>query len=217
MRGWALILLTVAAAAGGCGRTETRRRPAAARAKPPAARQPVTTATKPSSRPSRPSTGPERRAVPPAARPEDDHRLHLRVVGVHDGDTLAGLDDSKTRFKIRLHAIDAPELGQAHGEAAKQALSGKVFGKDVVVIPKTIDQYGRTIGQVLVDGRDVNMEMLREGMAWHYEHFDDDERRREAERAARAAGLGLWQDRAPEPPWDYRRQEKRRKDAPGKR
>jgi endonuclease YncB( thermonuclease family) len=36
----------------------------------------------------------------------------LKVVGVHDGDTITGLTESKEQIKIRLDAIDAPELGQ---------------------------------------------------------------------------------------------------------
>lgn len=139
--------------------------------------------------------------------------LHLKVVGVHDGDTLTGLDDDKVQHKIRLNAIDAPELGQPHGQAAKKALSAKVFGRDVVVIPKTEDKYGRTIGQVLVDGRDVNREMIEEGMAWHYEHYDHDQRLRDAERSAREAARGLWQGPDPEPPWDHRREQRQEKRA----
>ncbi len=48
-------------------------------------------------------------------RHKEDHRLLLKVVGVHDGDTITGLDDSRTQYKIRLDAIDAPELGQPFG------------------------------------------------------------------------------------------------------
>jgi endonuclease YncB( thermonuclease family) len=132
-------------------------------------------------------------------------RLSLRVVGVHDGDTLTGLDESKTQFKVRLDAIDAPELGQPFGQAAKRALSEKVFGKDVVVIGKTRDKYGRTVGHVLSDGRDVNLEMLEEGMAWHYTKYDKNVRLSQAEGEARAAQRGLWQDRDPVPPWDWRK------------
>ena len=38
-----------------------------------------------------------------------------RVVGVHDGETITVLDDSKAQHKIRLTGIDAPELMQAFG------------------------------------------------------------------------------------------------------
>lgn len=144
-------------------------------------------------------------------------RQTLRVVGVHDGDTLTGLDENKVQHKIRLDGIDAPELGQPFGRAAKQALSDKVFGKDVVVEPKTKDRYGRTIGHVLVDGRDVNLEMLAEGMAWHFKQYDDDARRAQAEEESRAGGKGLWADEHAEPPWEWRRHDRQRNKPVGAR
>ena len=148
-------------------------------------------------------------AVQEPVHHEEHHRsdhaqLHLRVVGVHDGDTVTGLDDSKTQYKIRLDAIDAPELGQPFGQASKKALSEKVFGKDVVVIPKTKDKYGRTVGHILIDGRDVNLEMLEEGMAWHYEKYDTNKRLARAAEGAKTARLGLWSDVSSVPPWDWR-------------
>jgi micrococcal nuclease len=157
-----------------------------------------------------PEHAPAEPAVTRAQTPvhHDPRKLHLRVVGVHDGDTLTGLDDAKTQHKVRLDAIDAPELGQPFGQASKKALSEKVFGKDVAVIAKTTDRYGRTVGHVLIDGRDVNLEMLEEGMAWHYKKYDKNKRLGEAEESARAARKGLWQDRDPVPPWDWRKRDK---------
>jgi endonuclease YncB( thermonuclease family) len=143
-------------------------------------------------------------------RQKEDRQLLLKVVGVHDGDTITGLDDSKTQFKVRLDAIDAPELGQPFGQASKKALSEKVFGKEVVVIAKTKDRYGRTVGHVMIDGRDVNLEMLEEGMAWHYKKYDRNGRLARAEEEARVAKKGLWTDGDPVPPWDWRASEKRR-------
>jgi endonuclease YncB( thermonuclease family) len=146
-----------------------------------------------------------------SAHHREQRQVHLRIVGVHDGDTITGLGESKTQFKIRLDAIDAPELGQPFGQASKKALSEKVFGKDVAVIAKTTDRYGRTVGHVLIDGRDVNLEMLEEGMAWHYKKYDKNKRLGEAEESARAARKGLWQDRDPVPPWDWRKDRKDRR------
>jgi len=42
-----------------------------------------------------------------------------RVVGFHDGDTITALTDDMRQIKVRLHGIDAPELGQPFGQAAK--------------------------------------------------------------------------------------------------
>lgn len=187
--------------AGGCGRERTTPpgRPSKPEAPAAAADRPAPTETPRRERPSAPAGQAPR---------QDPAKLHLKVVGVHDGDTLTGIDENKAQHKIRLDAIDAPELGQPYGQAAKKALSAKVFGKQVVVIPKTTDRYGRTIGQVVVDGRDVNRELIEEGMAWHYTQYDDDERRRDAERSARDAARGLWQGPDPEAPWDHRREQR---------
>ena len=138
----------------------------------------------------------------------DAKQLYLKVVGVHDGDTITGLDEDKKQFKIRLDAIDAPELGMPFGQASRKALSEKVFGKMVEVIVKSKDRYGRTVGHVLLDKRDMNLEMLEAGMAWHYAHYDHNKRLAEAEQEARRNRIGLWQDPNPVAPWDWRKAKK---------
>ena len=147
----------------------------------------------------------------PPPQKSSEKLLHLRVVGVHDGDTLTGLDEARTQFKIRLDAIDAPEIKQPFGQASKKALADKVFGKDVVVVAKTKDRYGRTVGHIMLGKRDINLEMLEEGMAWHYEKYDHNKRMREAEQTARAARRGLWAEVDSVPPWDWRAAGKSRK------
>jgi len=138
-----------------------------------------------------------------------------RVIGVHDGDTITVLDGEKRQHKVRLDAIDAPELGQPFGQAAKKALSAKVFDKDVVVVPKKIDKWGRTVGHVMVNGRDVNLEMLEEGHAWHYTQFDNNKRLGEAERSAKASKKGLWSDGNAVPPWEHRKEHRHEKHPAG--
>lgn len=134
-----------------------------------------------------------------------------RVVGVADGDTITVLDASNSQHRIRLQGIDAPESRQAFGSRSKQHLSDLVFDKQVGVEWEKKDQYGRTLGKVLAGGRDVNLEQVRAGMAWHYKHYQGDQSpadRRlyaEAEREAREARRGLWADPDPTPPWDFRR------------
>jgi endonuclease YncB( thermonuclease family) len=54
-----------------------------------------------------------------------------RVVGVSDGDTITVLDVSKAQHKVRLAGIDAPEKGQAFGNASKESLSRLVFDRQV--------------------------------------------------------------------------------------
>ena len=97
--------------------------------------------------------------------------LSGRVVAVHDGDTITVLDTNRTQHKIRLAGIDAPELGQAFGNPSKQNLSKWVYNRQVIVDWKKRDRYGRTVGVVLVDSHDVNLEQVRAGMAWWYRQY----------------------------------------------
>ncbi len=139
-------------------------------------------------------------AVSDAARAE----IRGRVVKVADGDTITILDAANVQHKIRFHGIDAPEKSQAFGQKSKQHLSSLVFGKDVCVKYKSRDKYGRILGTVHVDGKDVNLEMLRAGLAWHYKRYDSTPAYAAAELEARQNRRGLWADSNPTPPEDFR-------------
>lgn len=91
-----------------------------------------------------------------------------RVVGVHDGDTLTILTAEKQRVSVRLADIDAPELGQPFGRAAKRELSELCFNRTASVEARTVDRYGRTVGVVSCDGNDASRLMVERGMAWAY-------------------------------------------------
>ena len=145
-------------------------------------------------------------AVACAAQP-----LSGRVVGVSDGDTVTVLDAGKRSHKIRLLGIDSPEKSQAFGERAKQSLSDLVFNKEVTVEVAQKDRYGRSVGKIVLDGQDINLEQVRRGMAWHYKQYARDQAPpdrlayAQAEAAARQGKVGLWQDADPVPPWAFRR------------
>ena len=143
--------------------------------------------------------------------------LYGRVVGVSDGDTVTVLDSAYRQHKIRLMGIDAPEKKQAFGNLSKQSLSALVFNRHVQVEYNKKDKYGRTVGKIIVNGMDANLEQVRSGLAWHYKQYereqpaDDRATYAQAEEQARAARRGLWNDADPIPPWDWRRQQKTRK------
>lgn len=125
------------------------------------------------------------------------------------------LDSTNTQYRIRLEGIDAPESHQAFGVRSKKNLSEMVFGKDVTVVYQKTDQYGRLVGKILLDGKDVNLEQLKAGMAWHYKEYqreqtpEDREVYAKAEDEARTARRGLWQDQEPVEPSEFRKEEKR--------
>lgn len=133
------------------------------------------------------------------------------VVGVSDGDTIKVLDGGGRQHRVRLAGIDAPEKAQAFGQRSKQSLSALVYGRQVTIDTRKDDRYGREVGKVLVDGRDVNLEQLRRGMAWHYKAYEREQSAEDrafyaaAEDRAREAKLGLWADPHAMAPWDFRR------------
>ena len=140
--------------------------------------------------------------------------LQGKIVHVADGDTITVLDTNNTQHKIRLQGIDAPEKAQAFGQKSKQSLHQLIHNKQVSVEFQKKDKYGRIVGKVLHEGTDVCLEQIKLGMAWHYKQYaseqpkEDRETYAQAELAAKAQSVGLWKDKTPIPPWEFRRQSK---------
>lgn len=143
-------------------------------------------------------------------------QIEGKVVGVADGDTITILDEQKTQHKIRLMGIDAPEKGQPFGDASKKSLSDLAFGQSVTVDFNKRDRYGRVIGKVIRNGKDLNVEQIRRGLAWHYKQYqneqeiDDRSLYANEEYLAQRDRRGLWADKEPVAPWDYRRAKRQR-------
>lgn len=128
-----------------------------------------------------------------------------KVVGVKDGDTIVLLKNGE-EVTVRLYGVDTPEKSQAYGQKAKQYTSDMVFGKEVQLIVKNKDRYGRTVGTIILkDGRNLNEELIKNGYAWHYKAYSKDVNLANAETDARRFKRGLWQDPNPIAPWDYRK------------
>jgi len=93
------------------------------------------------------------------------------VSWVMDGDTVLLLPEGRHgALKWRISGIDAPELCQPGGEAAREALVARVLRHTVQIEPQGQDVYGRDIGRLWRDGQDVGAELVRSGMAWAWQH-----------------------------------------------
>ena len=133
--------------------------------------------------------------------------ITARVVGVADGDSITVLAPGNRQVKICLHGIDCPERRQAFGNRAKQFTSSQCYGKTITYRRVDIDRYGRTVATVyLDDGRELNLEILKAGFAWHYKRYSKRQDYANAENHARAERLGLWADKNPTAPWQWRRE-----------
>lgn len=144
------------------------------------------------------------------------------VTKVSDGDTITVHTPEETKLKVRLYGIDAPETeksnqrtghvskpGQPMGEDAKRYLLSKVFGKKVRLDVMDIDRYRRLVCIVWQGGKNINLEMIKIGMAEAYIEYLKDQPYRtqfiQAEKEAKASELGIWSDNAYERPCMFRK------------
>jgi len=131
--------------------------------------------------------------------------FHGKVVAVSDGDTIKVMHEGRTE-RVRLLGIDCPEKRQAFGRRAKQFTAAMAMGKTVTIETAGRDRYGRILGTVILpDGRNLNRELVKEGLAWCYRYYSLDGSLGQLEAEAQAARRGLWRESHPVAPWEFRR------------
>ncbi len=124
------------------------------------------------------------------------------VVRVYDGDTLTAVGNDQ-KIRVRLVGIDAPEtssgkrqIGQPYSQRSKKFLAGLVLNKLVEIKSYGLDRYGRILGIVYVDGKNINLEMIKTGLAEAYRGKPakgfNKAPYQQAEEQARSAGVGMW-------------------------
>ncbi|MFZ2161535.1 MAG: thermonuclease family protein [Sideroxyarcus sp.] len=173
-----------------------------------------------------------------------------KVIVVMDGDTVmvlreggseaAGFPPASSlrrraarKIKIRLANIDAPEKDQDFGKQSRDSLQEMVGRKIVQIDSRAVDQYGRIVGVVSVDGLNVNQEQVIRGMAWAapsgrknrrvspgspetqepggaplvgaVPHFNPNPNYSGLQNDARQARRGLWGQARPQAPWRWRK------------
>ena len=129
-----------------------------------------------------------------------------KVTAIKDGDTFEVLFDGEAE-RVRLAEIDCPESQQAFGQRAKQFASDLCFGKTVTVSAAgKRDRYGRVVGTVVTAGGvNVNEALVKAGYAWHYKSYSSNAQLGVYENEARQKQLGLWADKNPTAPWEWRK------------
>ena len=122
-------------------------------------------------------------ALSAPAAADEPRTFEGKCVRVLDGDTIDVLIDGHDQQRVRLFGIDSPETrhgqdkpGQPYSQVARRTLGELVKGKQVTVVDRG-RSYGRIVGSVTTTGADgqtldVELEMLRRGLAWHYKRFD---------------------------------------------
>ncbi|WP_082762664.1 thermonuclease family protein [Aliarcobacter cryaerophilus] len=128
-----------------------------------------------------------------------------KVVKVSDGDTVTILTSDKTQHKIRLNDIDAPEKKQNFGNKSKDNLAKYIAGKTVTVQYQKKDKYKRILGTIYYNNTDINLQQVKDGYAWVYRKYSNNQNYYKAEKLARDKRIGLWADKNPLEPWEFRR------------
>lgn len=133
------------------------------------------------------------------------HTLRGKIVRVSDGDTIVLIDSTNTQHRVRLDGIDCPEKGQPFGRKATDFVKQLTTGKEIVVEWEKKDRYKRILGVVYADGLNVNKELLKNGLAWHYKHFNQDKELAELEQQAKDKKLNIWSEKNPIEPYQWRK------------
>ncbi|MES9897708.1 MAG: thermonuclease family protein [Sedimenticola sp.] len=94
-----------------------------------------------------------------------------KVTRIVDGDTLVFLDQEKQQHRVRLAGIDTPERKQPFGKRATENQAQLAGNKHARLEWEKRDRYNRVIGKVLVGGVDINLQQVRDGLAWHYKRY----------------------------------------------
>lgn len=129
-----------------------------------------------------------------------------KVTGIKDGDTFEVLYDGQPE-KVRLADIDCPEKSQPFGNNAKQYASDLCFGNTVTVTSNgKRDRYGRIVGTIVTQDKiNVNEQLVAAGLAWHYKAYSKNDDLDAIEQKARKGKAGLWADKNPVAPWEWRK------------
>lgn len=151
--------------------------------------------------------------------------LSMKVTEVHDGDTFkgrvlkrSGKCDPRDEISIRIGKIDAPEMKQPFGPAARDAARVLLLDRTVHVVISG-KSYNRLVADYIGTDRyvaDVARQLVIDGWAWHYAPArlsrlwrftrmrERDKELAVAQQASREAKRGIWAQGSPERPWVYR-------------
>ena len=133
------------------------------------------------------------------------------VTYVTDGDTLWVRPASGAKsVRIRIDGVDAPEICQTYGMAARKALSARLANQTVTVQTISRDSFGRLLARVSVTPKfkssaDVGEWLVREGHAWSYRYRRDSGPYANQQATARAARKGLFAATRPQEPREFRK------------
>lgn len=110
------------------------------------------------------------------------------VLGIIDGDTFV----IEGKNKIRLRHVQAPELEFCGGQEAKKMLENLIKDKRIKIQNEIPDPWGRSMGIVFVDGKNVNQILIASGLVRYYHDvtpFEDEFKKAAAQAESQRLGI----------------------------
>lgn len=130
--------------------------------------------------------------------PPSEHDGPWTVASIVDGDTIYVRDQYDRQRHIRIQAINTPEIGASLAQEGTEALTNMIRGRSLTLRCAAADMHAREVCEVIADGRDAGLELVRQGLATYERQFKheqipaDRELYAAAETEARNARLGIW-------------------------
>ena len=135
--------------------------------------------------------------------------IRSRIFHIVDGDSYSVTTPDGEKLRVRMEGIDAPEKSMPYFEESRDYLNKLTEGEELIIIVHGVDRYSRILAYTyLRDGRELSHEMLLAGYAWHYKQYNKKKALRTMEKIARTTKRGLWKDKNPQPPWEFREQQR---------
>jgi micrococcal nuclease len=161
----------------------------------------------------------------PAAANSTIGSMNCLVTDIINGDNIT-VNAEGTQIKVQLYGVYAPvmtqinythnwlrKIGQPFARESFIALANKILHQQVnleimQIVSSPHSPYLRAIATVRLAGRNINLEMVAEGMGWASRTFPGQPYAAEyvhAQEHARAGKLGLWTQNNPVPPWEFKK------------
>jgi micrococcal nuclease len=133
--------------------------------------------------------------------------FNAKVIRVIDGDTIEIQQETKIQ-RVRIWGIDTPERDQSYARPAHQFTRSLLAGREVKVLPKYFDCYGRLVAIIIVDEKNISEELVRSGLAWVHIYYCNElicDNWKSLQERAMFEHRGLWNDRHPVAPWQWKK------------
>ncbi len=135
--------------------------------------------------------------------------IEVKILKISDGDSFHASYDNLP-IRVRLYGIDAPERKQINSSFSENQLKEILkVNESYTIEVMDVDAYGRYVGIAYVgEGETAQQLLLEEGNVWLYPRYCKASicyYWENLEEKAKNKKLGIWKDKNPTPPWEFKR------------